>query len=76
MKRRIIGFDIDDEGHWRAELECGHFQHVRHDPPLTTRDWVLTERGRASRIGHQLDCKRCDDEVNEESSSVKDSELI
>src|SRR5688572_14326000 len=37
------GFDRDDEHHWRAILACGHRQHVRHDPPLTTRDWVLTE---------------------------------
>ena len=62
MKRQITGFDTDDEGHWRAELDCGHYQHVRHDPPLTKRSWVLTEEGRASRIGHELDCKRCDDE--------------
>ncbi len=67
MKRQIIGFDIDDEGNWRAALECGHFQHVRHDPPLTTRSWVLTERGRASRIGLELDCKRCDEKGEHDS---------
>ncbi len=61
MKRRITRFEKDDEGHWRAELDCGHFQHVRHDPPLVTRHWVLTEEGRASRIGFELDCKRCDE---------------
>jgi len=61
MKRRIKGFEIDDEGHWRAALDCGHFQHVRHDPPLSTRYWVLTEEGRASRLGQELDCKRCDE---------------
>ena len=44
------------------ELDCGHFQHVRHDPPLTTRHWVLTEAGRASRLGFELDCRRCDEE--------------
>jgi len=79
VNRQIIGFDTDEEGHWRAELDCGHFQHVRHDPPLTTRPWVLTEQGRASRIGHELDCKRCDDELEEQSSNVKDfecSELV
>jgi len=63
MKRRIKGFDTDDEGHWRAELDCGHYQHLRHDPPLRTRHWVLTEEGRASRLGYELDCKRCDDEM-------------
>ena len=62
MNRKIVGFDTDDEGHWRAELDCGHFQHVRHDPPLITRSWVLTEHGRTSRMGHELDCKRCDEE--------------
>ncbi|MFY9620557.1 MAG: DUF3565 domain-containing protein [Pyrinomonadaceae bacterium] len=62
MKRRIIGFETDGEGHWRAELDCGHFQHVRHDPPLSSRVWVLTEAGRASRLGFELDCKRCDEE--------------
>ena len=66
MKRRIIGYDRDDESHWRAELDCGHFQHVRHDPPLTTRIWVLTEEGRASRLGFELDCKRCDEEEGAE----------
>lgn len=62
MKRTITGFEKDDEAHWRAILNCGHRQHVRHDPPLTERTWVLTEEGRASRLGLELDCKRCDDE--------------
>ena len=65
MQRRIIDFDRDDESHWRVELDCGHFQHVRHDPPLSTRPWVLTEEGRASRLGLELDCKRCDEEAGE-----------
>jgi hypothetical protein len=71
VKRRITEFDIDDDGDWRAALKCGHFQHVRHDPPLTTRSWVLTEEGRASRIGFELDCKRCDEdgEVDSELTS-------
>lgn len=62
MKRRIIGFETDEYDDWRAALESGHFQHVRHDPPLTTRHWVLSEEGRASRIGYELNCKRCDEE--------------
>jgi len=61
MKQKITGFDKDDEGHWRAILECDHRQHLRHDPPMTTRPWVLTEAGRASRLGFILDCKRCDE---------------
>jgi hypothetical protein len=67
MKRKIVGYDHDNESHWRAELACGHFQHVRHDPPLTKRDWVLTEEGRASRLGLELDCKRCDEEEETET---------
>jgi Protein of unknown function (DUF3565) len=62
MRQRIVGFDRDDDGHWRALLECGHRQHVRHDPPLSTRAWVLNEEGRASRLGLELDCKLCDEE--------------
>ena len=68
MKQRIISFEKDDEGHWRALLECGHYQHVRHDPPLVTRPWVLTEEGRASRLGFELDCKRCDEEDETEET--------
>lgn len=62
MKQKITGFELDDEGHWRAALECGHFQHVRHDPPLTTRHWVLSVSGRATRLGRELECKRCEEE--------------
>jgi hypothetical protein len=60
MKRKIDGYNQDDEKHWRAELECGHFQHVRHKPPLVTREWVLTEEGRSSRFGFELECKKCE----------------
>jgi hypothetical protein len=42
------------KGHWMAELECGHNQHVRHDPPYVERPWVITEHGRQSRLGHEL----------------------
>lgn len=63
LPRRITGFHLDDEGHWVARLECGHGQHVRHDPPLVVRPWVLTPDGRASRIGTELQCVRCIDEA-------------
>jgi hypothetical protein len=66
MTQTIIGFDQDEEQHWRAILACGHRQHVRHDPPLTSRIWVLTEAGRASHLGLELDCKRCDEEADHE----------
>jgi hypothetical protein len=62
MKQKIIGFDRDEEGDWRAALDCGHYQHVRHKPPLVTREWVLTEEGRREKLGVELDCKKCDAE--------------
>ena len=61
MKRKIVSYSRDDEGDWRAGLECRHYQHVRHDPPLITREWVTTEEGRASRIGSELECRKCDE---------------
>ena len=57
--RRIVGFHTDHEGHWVAELECGHAQHVRHDPPWQNRPWVITEEGRAKYLGVELECKVC-----------------
>ena len=65
MKRKIIGFDKDEENDWRAELDCGHLQHVRHKPPLVIREWVLTEDGRQEKLGVELDCRKCDEENNE-----------
>ena len=59
--KRITGFSRDQEGDWRATLECRHYQHVRHNPPLRTREWVLTEEGRQSRIGLELDCRKCEE---------------
>jgi len=60
MEQPIVGYHRDDEGHWVAELACGHGQHVRHDPPWTVRPWVTTEAGRQAFLGKHLDCKRCD----------------
>jgi hypothetical protein len=62
VKRKIIDFHQDDEGHWVADLECGHGQHVRHNPPWMTRPWVTTPEGRQSRLGVILECKKCDEE--------------
>jgi hypothetical protein len=60
MRQPIVGFHRDDEGHWVAGLACGHGQHVRHDPPWQSRPWVMTEEGRSSFLGTELDCLRCD----------------
>ena len=60
MKQSIIGFHKDEEDDWVAELECGHQQHVRHDPPWMLRPWVTTKEARKSRLGKELNCKKCD----------------
>ena len=59
LPQQVTGFRQDDEGHWVAELECGHGQHVRHEPPLVSRPWVLTEDGRSAFLGTTLYCVRC-----------------
>jgi hypothetical protein len=68
MKQKIVGFHQDNEGHWVAELACGHRQHVRHDPPLVSHPWVLTEEGRQRFLGFELECKLCD--VEDTSGAV------
>lgn len=60
MKQAIVGYHLDEEDHWVAELACRHDQHVRHAPPLVSRPWVVTEAGRESMLGYELDCKKCD----------------
>jgi hypothetical protein len=60
MERAIVGYHLDDEGQWVAELACGHFQHVRHDPPWQNRPWTQTPEGRAATRGHLLACRKCD----------------
>lgn len=62
MERKVTGFHQDEEGHWVAELDCGHNQHVRHNPPWESRPWVTTREGRASRLGMRLHCVQCDRE--------------
>jgi hypothetical protein len=58
--RRIIGYHQDEHSDWVAELECGHNQHVRHNPPWFNRPWVVTPEGRAQMLGHELPCIECD----------------
>lgn len=61
MKQAINGYHLDDEAFWVAELVCGHFQHVRHQPPFINRPWVETKQGRDAKIGFELACKKCDE---------------
>jgi len=60
MKQAITGYHRDEEHDWVARLQCGHFQHVRHNPPWMSRPWVVSEAGRDEMLGHQLNCKKCD----------------
>jgi hypothetical protein len=59
VNRQIVAFHLDDEGHWVADLECGHTQHVRHDPPWQVRPWVITPEGREAHLGMELNCLLC-----------------
>jgi len=57
--RKIDDFHLDENFDWVAELECGHLQHVRHNPPGTHRHWVTTPQGRLEHLGQQLNCLAC-----------------
>lgn len=61
MEQAIVGYHKDDENHWVAQLSCGHFQHVRHQPPFVNRPWVETLTGRQEKVGLSLNCVKCDD---------------
>lgn len=63
MKQAIIGYHLDEERHWVAELACGHYQHVRHNPPMVSRPWVESSEGRKSMLGYELNCKKCETNV-------------
>jgi hypothetical protein len=56
---KITGFHQDDDGHWVAELDCGHNRHVRHLPPFQEREWVVTKFGRDSKLGVEISCGLC-----------------
>lgn len=58
-KRAMVAFHQDERGDWVAVLDCGHYQHVRHNPPMSERPWVVSEQGRASFLGYGLPCKKC-----------------
>ncbi|MCA9471495.1 MAG: DUF3565 domain-containing protein [Nitrospirales bacterium] len=72
MNQPIIGYHLDEEGDWVADLACGHGQHVRHNPPWSVRTWVLSEEGRKEKLGEQLNCKRCEEPMEEPIEDSKD----
>jgi hypothetical protein len=68
--RKIVDFHLGENLDWVAELECGHQQHVRHNPPWTHRHWITTPRGRRDfarrarrfrleNLGQELYCLAC-----------------
>ena len=61
MQQAIIGFHVDEENDWVADLACGHGQHVRHNPPWQNRPWVMSEQGRQEKLGMMLECKKCEE---------------
>jgi hypothetical protein len=64
MNQPITGYHQDEYGDWVADLACGHGQHVRHQPPMTNRPWVLIEAGRRQHLGEMLNCKKCEEEAS------------
>ncbi|USD43634.1 DUF3565 domain-containing protein [Vibrio sp. SCSIO 43135] len=69
MKQPIIGYHLDELQDWVAELRCGHFQHVRHQPPFICQPWVVSQQGRSSMLGFELECKKC------ETGAPKDTDI-
>lgn len=59
MHHAITGYFQDEAGHWVAKLDCGHGQHLPHNPPKANNAWVLTQTGRDDKIGVVLMCKKC-----------------
>jgi hypothetical protein len=57
--RKIVDFHLDENDDWVAELECGHQQHVRHNPPWNIHPWVTTPQGRLEHLGRELECPAC-----------------
>jgi hypothetical protein len=60
VPRKIVDFHLDEDCEWVAELECGHQQHVRHNPPWAIRPWITTPQGRLEHLGQELACSACD----------------
>ena len=74
MNQPIIGFHQDEEGDWVADLACGHGQHVRHNPPWSVRPWVTSQESRNERLGEPLNCKRCEEHLEDTTNRDHDSQ--
>jgi len=66
MERLITGFHQDEHGDWVADLECGHGQRMRHNPPWTSRPWVTSTEGRAQYLGQRLRCQQCEEQQQQQ----------
>lgn len=73
MQQPIRGFHQDAEGHWVADLACGHGQHVRHDPPWQVREWVLETSTRHAHLGTLLNCVLCDRDAAPDADAYTDA---
>ncbi len=71
VRRKIVEYFQDEHGDWVAMLQCGHRQHVRHDPPWQNRPWTTDAQGRESMLGHELLCKECSEQASPASTSIK-----
>jgi hypothetical protein len=76
MQQPITGFHQDDEGHWVAELACGHYQHTPHDPPWVNRPRVTTPEGRDAARGRRLACRKCDAGVPPDATATKPNQSL
>jgi hypothetical protein len=57
--RKIVGFHLDENSDWVAELECGHQHRVPDTPLWTNRYWLTTPQGRLDHLGRKLNCSAC-----------------
>ncbi len=62
MQRAMVSYrrDPEDNDAWVAVLDCWHGRHLRHEPPLRERSWVLDPAERTARLGTLVDCLKCD----------------
>ncbi|WP_394559452.1 DUF3565 domain-containing protein [Aquipseudomonas alcaligenes] len=58
-RARLLGFHQDEDGHWVADLSCGHTQHLRHQPPWQNRAWVTDPEQRQRHLGQPFACGWC-----------------